>query len=263
MKLLTINATYSGGGPGNTTEFIHEELLRTNNESVVICALSRKKSDFVHVLYNKFEINVIKALAKIHIKANPFKYLKTRKIKKIVLLFKPDAIHIRVIHHHFFEYEKLFRFLKSLNIPVFFTLHDMWLYSGGCYHFIECKCNGFMNACVSCPRTFNKLDKEKKNPHEEFVSKKNYVLDIKSIHLIGVSKWSLQYLNYSYLHGCDSHLIYNAVDTTLASDPISPKSDTNKKIIIGSANTWSEQKGIFDFIKLSKMLPENYYIYLI
>ena len=76
MKLLTINATYSGGGPGNTTEFIHEELLRTNNESVVICALSRKKSDFVHVLYNKFEINVIKALAKIHIKANiPFSSL--------------------------------------------------------------------------------------------------------------------------------------------------------------------------------------------
>ena len=37
----------------------------------------------------------------------------------------------------------------------------------------------------------------------------------------------------------------------------------NKKIILGVSSSWNEQKGLYDFVKLSKMLDENYVVLLV
>ena len=49
---------------------------------------------------------------------------------------QPDIVQVHVIHHGFFDYNLLFAYLAKINVPVVFTLHDMWAITGGCYHLL-------------------------------------------------------------------------------------------------------------------------------
>mgnify|MGYP000780896502 FL=1 len=54
-----------------------------------------------------------------------------RLIKKIGEIH-PDIIHLHVIHGYYLNYKVLFKFLSESNIPVVWTMHDCWAYTGHC-----------------------------------------------------------------------------------------------------------------------------------
>lgn len=59
----------------------------------------------------------------------------------------PDIIHLHAMQGRFFD----LRSLPSLSrqSTIFLTLHDMWMFTGGCHHSLGC--HGFQSECGNCP----------------------------------------------------------------------------------------------------------------
>jgi glycosyltransferase involved in cell wall biosynthesis len=60
----------------------------------------------------------------------------------------PQVLHAHNLHGNYFD----LRALASLSqrVPTFWTLHDMWSFTGGCHHSLDCE--GWRHACGNCPR---------------------------------------------------------------------------------------------------------------
>jgi glycosyltransferase involved in cell wall biosynthesis len=58
---------------------------------------------------------------------------------------QPDIVHLHWVADGFFQVESL----RSLNVPVVWTMHDMWPFTGGCHH--AGGCDHFTGQCGHCP----------------------------------------------------------------------------------------------------------------
>ena len=63
----------------------------------------------------------------------------------------PDIVHIHNIHGYFLNYPVLFEYLSKSGIPVVWTVHDCWLYTGHCYYYSYIQCNKWESGCGDCP----------------------------------------------------------------------------------------------------------------
>ena len=54
---------------------------------------------------------------------------------------KPDIIHIHNVHGYFLNYKILFKYLVQCHVPVVWTVHDCWLYTGHCYYYSFAGCD--------------------------------------------------------------------------------------------------------------------------
>lgn len=85
--------------------------------------------------------------------------------------------------------------------------------------------------------------------------------------MITPSQWLADLVKQSFLKDYPVEVRYNKIDTEVfkrtPSDFREKYGLTDKKIILGVANVWSERKGLNDFIKLSEMLDDSYAIVLV
>lgn len=58
----------------------------------------------------------------------------------------PDLIHLHWIASDFLPFWKL----QRLNVPLVWTLHDMWPFTGGCHY--PGQCESYRDSCGSCPQ---------------------------------------------------------------------------------------------------------------
>ena len=71
-------------------------------------------------------------------------FLFINKLKQI----KPDLIHIHSLCDNYLNIRMLFNYLKKENIPVIWTLHDNWAFTGRCAQF---RCEKWKEGCGNCP----------------------------------------------------------------------------------------------------------------
>lgn len=58
---------------------------------------------------------------------------------------KPDLVHLHWINRGFLKLSQL----KSIKVPVLWSMHDMWPFTGGCHYNQEC--TNFLEGCGKCP----------------------------------------------------------------------------------------------------------------
>lgn len=186
------------------------------------------------------------------------------KIKKI----KPDIIHLHNIHGYFLNYKVLFSYLRYAGIPVIWTLHDCWAMTGHCVHFDALKCDKWKTECYACPakKMYPKsilFDRSKYN----YRLKREYFTSLCNLSIVPVSHWLGHIVEQSYLNKYPIHVICNGVDVQVFR-PI--KTDLKKKlgvskktVLLGVATSWNKSKGLYDYVKLSQKLSEEYIIILI
>ena len=64
-----------------------------------------------------------------------------------ILSWKPDIIHVHNPQGGYFQLTALNEISKQ--VPVLFTLHDPWMFTGHCSYFIEC--DRWLKGCGDCP----------------------------------------------------------------------------------------------------------------
>lgn len=113
------------------------------------------------------------------------------------------------------------------------------------------------------PRSF--FDNSKKN----YKNKKDLFTGIKDLTIITPSEWLAKQVRKSFLRDYDIKVINNGINLDIFR-PTKGKEfcqkytiPENKKIILGVASIWSEKKGIEDFIRLSKIIKDEYVILLV
>jgi len=194
----------------------------------------------------------------------------TKKLIKKIKEIKPDIVHLHNIHGYFINYVVLFRYLSKSELPVIWTLHDCWAFTGHCSYFSNIKCEKWKVGCEKCPKKkyYPKsmiIDRSKRN----YFLKKNTYKSITNITLVVVSKWLASLVNESILSHFTLRIINNGVDV----DAFLPSPNTalirekygikNRHMLIGVATSWSISKGWDDYCSLSKVLPDNCVIVLI
>lgn len=193
----------------------------------------------------------------------------TRRFITQIEHIKPDIIHLHNIHGYYINIELLFSYIKAKNIPVIWTLHDCWSFTGHCTYFSYIGCEKWQTECNKCPQVRDYpgswfIDQSKYN----FRNKKKIFNSIKNLTLVPVSKWLGDLANNSFLKGFAIQVINNGIDINVFK-PVSTYDIrnrfnlTNKFVILGVAHIWTTRKGLADFLKLSANLKEDEVILLI
>jgi glycosyltransferase involved in cell wall biosynthesis len=149
-------------------------------------------------------------------------------ISKHPLIQKADIVHLHWVNFGFLSVNDITS-LTRLNKPVFWTLHDMWAFTGGCHHSGTCK--NFQQSCGDCK--FLKNPNPNDLSHRLWEAKKNGFAE-KNLHIITCSNWlGNRAKQSSILGGHSIKTIPNAIDTAFFSpNAASLGLDPNKKYVL-------------------------------
>ncbi len=196
-----------------------------------------------------------------------FNFFSTVNLIKKIKSFSPDVIHLHILHHGYLNLPILFRFLKKTHIPVVWTLHDCWAFTGHCPHFSYQKCSKWQTGCCDCSRYKNYPKSLFDNSCFMWKWKKRWFSDLNNLTIVTPSVWLGSMLNKSYLSNYPNFVIHNGIDLDIFKPVVDDFRDKNdigdKKMVLGVASVWSERKGLDVFIELSNRLPEEYKIVLV
>lgn len=188
---------------------------------------------------------------------------------KIIKEINPSVIHLHNLHGYYINIEILFNYLASARIPIIWTLHDCWSFTGHCTHFTFVDCDKWKTQCYSCPQknsypTSLLIDNSKNN----FTRKKLLFNSVSNMTIVPVSYWLGDVVKESFLNKFPFKVIQNGIDIDTFNIMNSEDIKTRYKIkdsfiILGVANLWDERKGLKDFIYLSNTLKEDEVIVLV
>lgn len=188
----------------------------------------------------------------------------TRDFVKRLSEIDPDIIHIHNIHGYFLNYPVFFDYLAGSRAKVVWTVHDCWLYTGHCYYYSAVGCDRWQHGCGHCPQrgAFPRsifVDRSRRN----FADKRKYFMSVprERMVIVPVSEWICGEMAHSFFKDARFQVIHNGIDTSV----FRPYDDDSavrrrlgiadgQKIILGLASIWSAEKGLDDFIRLSRRL---------
>lgn len=194
----------------------------------------------------------------------------TMKFIKEIENIQPDIIHLHHLHGYYINISILFKYLLKSKIPVVWTFHDCWSFTGHCTYFDFVGCDKWQTECNHCPQSHEYpksifLDQSQKN----YRLKKELFTSIPNLTIVSVSQWLNNLVAQSFFKHMNHLCIYNGIDLELfhpidSIEEIKNKYHVkNKFVILGVATTWDRRKGLKDFISLSHYLKEDEVIILV
>ena len=201
----------------------------------------------------------------------------TKRFIQEIERINPDVINLHNIHGYYLNVEILFEYLAKTEIPVVWTLHDCWPFTGHCAHFERFHCEKWKTGCYSCPNSkgYPKslfFDRSREN----YARKKALFTKPKNITFVAVCNWMANNVRASFLGGYPVETIYNGVnldvfrpifhyDNRQASwdykNTLGIKPGT--KVVLGVGSVWDKRKGLDDFVRLRGMMNEEYAFVLV
>jgi glycosyltransferase involved in cell wall biosynthesis len=269
MNILQINSFFSTGGPPRIVKGIYDTLYENGHSCIL--ASSREKpiqgmniikigttiSYYLHALNSRlFDSDGLSSKTA------------TKKLIKEIDSLQPEILHLHNLHGYYLNYEILFEFIKKTDIPVVWTLHDCWAFTGHCAYFDYIGCEKWKTTCNKCPQIKSYpqslfLDNSKKN----FYKKKNAFNGVNNLTLVTPSLWLSNLVSQSFLKKYPIRVIYNGINLNLFKPTISHFREENglkdKFIVLGVTQIWGERKGLNYFIELSKILNDGYKIVIV
>ena len=194
----------------------------------------------------------------------------TKQLVGTIKGISPDIIHLHNIHGYYINYRVLFDFLSTLDVPVVWTLHDCWPFTGHCSYYSDVDCQKWQIRCENCAKIHNYpksffVDRSERN----YRIKKECFNAVSNLTLVPVSHWLENEVNKSFLSKHQVRCILNGVDIEQFRpyenlDEIRSEYGLNgKRVLLGVATAWGPRKGWDDYIRLSGMLPSDYHIVMV
>lgn len=260
-KIVQINSVVNTGSTGHIAEDIGKLAIENEFESYIAYGrISRESSSTLIKIGNKLSFYFHVLLTRFFDLHGLGSYLATKKFTKELDSIKPDIIHLHNIHGYYINYKVLFNYLANKSIPVVWTLHDCWTFTGHCSHFTFVNCGDWKQNCVCCPQRMSYPKSFLDNSKYNFKSKKKYFTCVKNINFVIPSHWLADQVKSSFLKGYPVTVINNGINIDIFK-PCCEKSE--KCLILGVAGVWDQRKGLDDFIKLAKLISDQEEILLI
>ena len=263
MKIVQINTVTGTGSIGKIMVGIYKVAERNGDEPIIYYG-RRKAPDGLHATKIASHAGVaFHVLRGLFLGNSGFgSNYDTKRLIRMLEAEKPDVIHLHNIHGFYLNIEILFRYLKNSEIPIVWTLHDCWPFTGHCAYFDYVGCNKWKKECYQCvqKRTAYPYSLIFDRSRENYNRKKELFTGLKNLYIVTPSHWLQELVQTSFLSEYPVRVIPNGIDL----NQFKPMdTDQEEKIILGVANIWEQRKGLIYFEQLSNYLKENEIIYLV
>ena len=113
----------------------------------------------------------------------------TKRLIKKIDEYQPDVIHLHNVHGYYINYVVLFKYLIKQEIPVVWTMHDCWSFTGHCTYFDMVNCEKWKTQCEQCPNLAGYPKAIKDRSHKNYQKKKELFTSLKNLTMVPVSEW--------------------------------------------------------------------------
>lgn len=270
MRVLQITAFSGWGCTGRIAQGICEILIEQGHEATIAWGRNNTAPENIPTIKigNKYDQITHGIYTRITDRCGFGSKAVTRDFLRRIDEYSPDIIHLHIIHGYYINLELLFDYLKEKKIPVVWTFHDCWAFTGHCPYFDLAGCDKWKSGCRECgqknhhPKSIF-LD----NSESNYNKKKELFTGIENLTVVTPSKWLAELVKQSFFKKYPIKVINNGINTE-DFKPIHGSIKTrlgieDKKILLGVSSTWADGKGMKDFIKLSGMLLEEYKVVLV
>lgn len=274
MRVVGINVVHNGSTGNimlNVSKLLSEKgedtrTFSTYNPNAPYTALPTTIKS--HSYYGSYYENYAhKLLAQLTGLNGCFSCFGTKKLIKECKKFKPDVIHLHNLHTFCINLPMLFRYIKKNNIPVVWTLHDCWTFTGHCPYFVMANCDKWKTECHNCPQLSVYPKSRVENTKMAHRLKKKWFLGVDNMTLVTPSKWLGDLAKESFLKDYPVKVIHNGIDLSVfkptESDFRAKHGLTDKKVLLGVASDWGKRKGLDVFEELANRLDDSYRIVLV
>ena len=191
---------------------------------------------------------------------NTFMFI--QKLKKI----KPDLIHIHSMCDNYLNINMFYKYIRDNNIPVIWTLHDNWAFTGRCAQF---RCEKWREGCGNCPHLeYFPASLFLDNTAKVWKIRERLYNSIKTMTIVTPSKWLSDLVRISlFKENHPIRVINNGINLNIFK-PVESSfrkehGIVNKHMLLAVAYFWDAGKGLYVFQELAKRLPDNYQIVMV
>ncbi len=271
MKVLYINALCGTGSTGNMVADLIAWLRENGHQGLAaygVGTATKVLPGEILKCNTMLGYYLHNALSRLTDHTGLYAKTQTRYLIRKAEQFDPDVVHLHNLHGYYIHYEVLFRWLKRSGKPVVWTLHDCWAMTGHCTHFVGANCNQWKTGCERCPllREYP-ICYTRGDVAGNYARKKAAFTSLENLTIVTPSHWLGDLAKASFLGKYPVKVIPNGVNTGIFRPRERDFRERNglvgKNIVLGVANVWGEKKGLRDFFRLAKLLPEDYRIVLV
>ena len=150
-KILQINITCGRGSTGKLAQALYEASMREGYEASFAYSAYTPTLQEAFSIETKWQNYLRRGLNRFFGRKQCHSNPGTKRLIRYIKKENPDLIHLHNVQQNSVNYHMLFSFLQQENIPVVYTLHDCWAFTGGCFHFTKRNCLGYETGCMQCP----------------------------------------------------------------------------------------------------------------
>ena len=271
MKVVQINTVIGRGSTGRICVEIADSLEPYGVETYIAYGYGKPVYKNSYRIGSYIENKLHNAISRLFGFQGAGSYFSTWRFLFYLNKLKPDIVHLNNLHGNYINYPLLLKYISKNDIPVVWTMHDCWAYTGKCAHYVNVNCLKWKDQCRKCPnvRTYPPsllFDMSSKG----FNIKKKLYLNLQNVVMVGVSDWIKNEAAQSILSSFTITRIYNWVDC----DVFKPYEKNNslfvkyginpaKFIILGVCGRYSKWKGAESWKYLSKRIADDCQIVLV
>lgn len=182
--------------------------------------------------------------------------------------YNPDLIQLHIMHGYYINIDILFKYIQAKKIPVVWTFHDCWAFTGHCPYFDLVHCEKWKTGCHHCEQKAHHpaswlID----NSEWNWKKKKALFSNVDNLTIVTPSEWLANLVQKSFLGDKRIKVIRNGINLNDFKPTYGNIAERyglkNKKIVLGVSSTWVKSKGIEDLGKIADMLPDQYQVVLV
>ncbi len=264
MKVIEINSVAGKQSTGRIVSEIKKELLARGHECMI--AYGEKDSpdrDGNYHIGSELERYIHAAKARVFDTAGFESNHATRVFLRVIDEYQPDIIHLHNLHGYYLNIELLLDFLAKKKIPIVWTLHDCWAFTGHCSHFLSAECDKWKIECNNCPQKREYpssliCDRSRTN----YLRKKNVISKIENLSVVTPSHWLSSVVQESFLQSAKRYVINNGIDISVFKPGYQMQLGEEfdgKKIVLAVSSVWTQLKGYDDLKVINRLLDKKRY----
>ena len=262
MKVLLINTVCGSGSVGKITADIYHTLKEQGEDGIVLYGRN-EAPDTVNAVKIGTKLDFY-SHALLGVVAGKGGFGSGKMTKKIIAKIeeeKPDIIHLHNIHGFYLQVEELFSYLKQADIPVVWTLHDCWSFTGHCAYFDYVGCEKWKEECQKCPQHLQTYPYSISDySRKAYMRKKHAFSGVKNLTVVTPSYWLKGLVKQSMLKDYPVEVIPNGIELKNFNETANGKAFRKKYaiqdkfMVLGVANVWEKRKGLKYFVELAERL---------
>jgi glycosyltransferase involved in cell wall biosynthesis len=224
MKILQVNSVCGYGSTGKIVADLYRMLQEKGHDCLIAYGRGSAPSELKTVRIGSAAGQYWHALQTRLFDRHGFASRRaTMHLIETVKRYSPDVIHLHNLHGYYLNIKILFEFLAQAQIPVVWTLHDCWAFTGHCAYFDYAGCEKWQSACHACSQGSQYPKSMADRSAKNYEAKRALFTSVEHMRIVTPSQWLAGLVRQSFLSKYPVQVVHNGVDLSV----FKPVSDQN------------------------------------